>query len=90
MDFLHSFFGAGAQTVPHEQGFLAAVKQKYEPALSLAEAMGTRFEALRVQGDRLVIKAIAPSAEVRDTFLKEIEWLDPNHPDLDIEIRVGA
>lgn len=90
MDFLHRLFGAGAHTAPHEQGFLPALKQKYEPALSLAEAMGTRFEALRVQGERLVIEAIAPSAGVRDTVLKEIERLDPNHTDLDIEIRVRA
>ncbi len=90
MDWLHRFFGAGARTVPHEQGFLSALKQKYEPALSLAEAMGARFQAVRVQGERLVIEAIAPSTEVRDSFLKEIERLDQNHADVDIEIRVGA
>jgi hypothetical protein len=90
MDFVHRFFGAGAHTAPHEQGFLSALKRKYRPALRFAEAMGMRFEALRVEGEKLVIEAIAPSAEVRDTVLKEIELLDLNHSDLAIEIRVAA
>jgi hypothetical protein len=88
MDFLHRLFGSGAHTAPHDPGLLSALKQKYEPALSLAEAIGTPFESPRVEGERLVLEAIAPSAEVRDTVLKEIERLDPNHSDLDIKIRV--
>ena len=90
MDFVHRVFGAGAHTAPRGPGVLVDLKAKYGPALSRAEAMGVRLESLRLQGERLVIEAIAPSRKARDTVLEEIDQLDPNHSDLDLEIRIGA
>ena len=89
MDLLHRLFGGGAHTVPHDKDFLARLERKYEPLLGRAEELGTRLDLVRLEGERLVVEGIAPSAAVRDTILKGIEALDPNHCETSVRIRVG-
>jgi hypothetical protein len=90
MDLVHRLFGGGAHTVPHDDDFIARLKKKYEPLLGRAEEMGTRLDAVRLEGERLVVEGVAPSAAVRDIILKGIESLDPNHSETSVRIRLGA
>jgi hypothetical protein len=89
MDLLHRLFGGGAHTVPHGKDFLARLQRKYEPLLSSAVDMGARLDTVRLEGERLVVEGSAPSAAVRDTILRGIEALDPNHGETSVRIRVG-
>jgi hypothetical protein len=71
-------------------GFIGRLKKKYEPLLGRAEELGTRLEAVRLEGERLVVEGVAPTAAVRDTIMRGIESLDPNHCETSVRIRLGA
>ena len=90
MDLLHRLFGGGAHTVPHDEDFRARLASKYEPLLGRAENLGMRLDSVRLEGERLVVEGIAPSAAVRDSILRGIDALDPNHCETFVRIRVGS
>jgi hypothetical protein len=88
MDFLHRLFGSGAHTAPHPR--VEELRTKYSPLLNMIEERGGRLDELRMEGERLVLRATTRSASERDALRGEIDILDPNHSDLSADIRVGA
>lgn len=88
MDALHRLFGSGAHTAPHPP--LDALAEKYRAVLELVGRLGGRVEELRLEGERLVLRATAPSPGAREAVLKQIERVDPAHSDLSSQVRIAA
>ncbi len=88
MDFIHRAFGGGAHTAPHET--LAALEQKYRPVLERAARLELKIVTLRLEGERVVLEATAPSPEAKEALLQELELLDPNGEEFQAHIAVAA
>jgi nucleoid-associated protein YgaU len=66
------------------------LKQKYQ---SVQNAMGqhqVRLENLNMQGDKLYMRAEAPSEEAKNRVWDQIKMVDPTYSDLIADIRVNA
>ncbi len=65
------------------------LKQKFAPALQFLESRGIPLQALNIQDDRLLVRAVAPSEQVRDEIVEQFRRLDPSldqvHPDIRID-----
>jgi len=87
MDFIHRAFGGGAHTAPHET--LAALEAKYRPVLELANQLGFRISSLRLEGERVIMEAAAPSPKASDAVLRELRLLDPNESEFRATITIA-
>jgi hypothetical protein len=92
MDFIHRLFGSGAHTIPHPdpRRRLEVLKARYQPMFRLMDRQGVTFEEPYVEGERLVVRGEAPTAEARKAVLSLIDTLDANRSDLSVEITVRA
>jgi hypothetical protein len=65
------------------------LKAKFAPALQFLESGKISLQALNIQDDRLLVRVVVPSAEVRDQVVEQFKRLDPSlaevHPDIRIE-----
>ena len=70
---------------------LASLKQKYQTVLSVIEQQQVRLENVHVQGDKLLIKGVAPSQEAKNRVWDQIKLLS-SYEDLicDITVAEGA
>ena len=65
------------------------LKQKYQ---SVQNAMGqhqVRLQNLHMQGDKLFMRAEAPSQDAKNRVWDQIKQIDPNYPDLICDITVN-
>ncbi len=69
---------------------LEEVKQKYHSVLNAIEQQHGRVQELRMEGGKLLIRAIVPSAEAKDRVWDEIRLIDADYPDLLPDIRIAA
>ncbi len=65
------------------------LKVKFRTALDFLESRQIPIQSMSVQDDRLLVRGIAPSAEVRDEIIEEFRRCDPSldnvHPDIRID-----
>ncbi len=73
-----------AQTNPA----LERLKQKYQSVLSLMQQLQARVLNVNIEGTKLLIRGIAPSAEVKNKVWDQIKSVDPGYPDLICDITV--
>lgn len=66
------------------------LKQKYQGALNLMQQQQVRLQNVNMQGDKLFIKATAPSEAVKNKVWDQIKLADPNYSDLIADITVEA
>lgn len=57
------------------------LKGKYQSVLSLMQTERVRIENLNMQGDKLFIRGIAPSQDVKNRVWDQIKLVDPNYSD---------
>lgn len=67
-----------------------ALKQKYAPVLRLLDGSGISLQKLDVENDKLLIRAVVPSTELRDRILRELESIDGAALDSQPDIRIEA
>jgi len=65
-------------------------KQKYAPAFALIEKGGVRLDHLHVQDDKLVMTGAACSEDLKNQIWNEIKGVDPNYPDVQVDIEVDT
>ena len=70
LDRVKKAAGVGGAPAPDDGG--AAVKRKYQGALRLIEVERVRVLSLHVEGGRLYLKGVAPSADARERILAAI------------------
>lgn len=66
------------------------LKQKYQAALNFMQQQQVRLQNVNMQGDKLFIKATAPSEAVKNKVWDQIKLADPNYSDLIADITVDA
>jgi nucleoid-associated protein YgaU len=69
---------------------LASLRNKYDPVVRLIHARGAQVRTIEMQGAKLLIKAEAPSADVKNAIWDEIKKVDPSYADLTADISVNA
>jgi nucleoid-associated protein YgaU len=66
------------------------LKMKYQSALNFMQAQNVQLQNVNMDGDKLFIRAIAPSAEVKNKVWDQIKLVDPNYADLTAQIDAPA
>src|SRR5204862_429177 len=66
------------------------LRHKYDPVVRLMHARGVAIRTIEMQGTKLLLRAEAPSAEVKNAVWDEIKKVDPTYADLAADISVSA
>ena len=68
---------------------LASLRSKYDPVIRLMHSRGAQVRTIEMQGAKLLLKAEAPSADVKNAIWDEIKKVDPSYADLAADISVN-
>lgn len=66
------------------------LKMKYQSVLNFIQAQGANLQNVNMEGDKLLIRASAPSAAIKDKIWDQIKLVDPNFADLTAQIDAPA
>ncbi len=66
------------------------LKQKYQPVQNAMAQHQVRLQNLNMQGDKLFLRAEAPSQEAKNRIWDAIKLVDPSYSDLIADITVAA
>jgi nucleoid-associated protein YgaU len=69
---------------------LDQLKLKYQSVLNFIQAQGAQLQNVNMEGDKLFIRAAAPSADVKNKIWDQIKLVDPNFSDLNAQIDAPA
>jgi len=69
---------------------LAVLRHKYDPVVRLMHARGVAIRTIEMQGTKLLLRAEAPSTDVKNAVWDEIKKVDPTYADLAADISVNA
>jgi LysM repeat protein len=69
---------------------LEQLKQKYQSVLNTIQQSGVRLQNVHVENDKLLIRGEAPSQEAKNRVWDQIKLVDPNYPDLVVDITVSG
>jgi hypothetical protein len=56
------------------------LKLKYQSVLNFIQAQGMQLQNLNMEGDKLLIRATASSADLKNRVWDQIKLVDPGHP----------
>ena len=65
------------------------LKQKYQPALNLMQQLQVQVQTVHMEGPQLLIRGVAPSAEVKNRIWNQIKLIDAMFSDLVCDLRVS-
>ena len=68
---------------------LASLRSEYDPVIRLMHSRGAQVRTIEMQGAKLLLKAEAPSADVKNAIWDEIKKVDPSYSDLTADISVN-
>lgn len=66
------------------------LKTKYQTVLNFIQSQGVQLQNVNMEGDKLLIRASAPSAELKNKVWDQIKLVDPNFSDLIADIQAPA
>jgi nucleoid-associated protein YgaU len=66
------------------------LKLKYQSVLNFIQSQGVQLQNLNMEGDKLLIRASAPSADLKDRVWDQIKLVDPSFSDLIADIQAPA
>ena len=66
------------------------LKMKYQSVLNFIQSNNIQLQNLNMEGDKLLIRAIAPSADAKNRVRDQIKLVDPNFSDLIADIQAPA
>ena len=75
--------------VADSQQQLGALRQKYQSVLTFMEQQGVRVQNVHVEGGKLLIRATAPSQDVKNRVWDQIKLVDSSNADLTADITVA-
>lgn len=79
----------GGSGVAEPQQQLATLKQKYQSVLTFMEQQQVRVQNLHVENGKLVVRATAPSEDVKNKIWNQIKLVDASYGDLSADITVA-
>jgi hypothetical protein len=65
------------------------LKQKYQPAFNLMQQLHVKLQNLNMDGDKLLIRGLASSAEAKSKVWDQIKLIDVTFSDLVCDLRVS-
>lgn len=65
------------------------LKQKYQPVLNLIQQLQVQLQNLNMQGSQLLIRGVAPSADVKNRIWDQVKLVDKSYSDLICDISVS-
>jgi nucleoid-associated protein YgaU len=65
------------------------LKQKYQPVLNLMRQLQVQVQNLNLQGNQLLIRGVAPSAEAKNKVWDQVKLIDSSFSDLICDISVS-
>jgi len=68
---------------------LGQLKQKYQPAMNLAKQLGVQLQNVNMDGDKLFIRGVAPSGDIKNKVWDQIKLIDPTYSDLILDLSVS-
>jgi nucleoid-associated protein YgaU len=68
---------------------LEQLKQKYQPALNLMKQLQVRLQNVNMEGNKLLIRGIAPTAEAKDKVWDQIKLIDASYADLTCDLTIS-
>jgi nucleoid-associated protein YgaU len=66
------------------------LKQKYQPAMNLMQQLQVRLQNVNMEGNKLFIRAEAPSEQAKNQVWDEIKRIDPGYSDLIADVSISA
>src|SRR5580700_5474112 len=66
------------------------LKLKYQAVLNFIQSQGVQLQNLNMEGDKLLIRASAPSADLKNRVWDQIKLVDPSFSDLTADIQAPA
>jgi nucleoid-associated protein YgaU len=66
------------------------LKLKYQSVLNLMQSQNVQLQNLNLQDNKLLIRGLAPSQEVKNKVWDQIKLADPNYSDLIADIQAPA
>ena len=67
------------------------LKMKYQSVLNFIQSQpGVQLQNVNMEGDKLLIRAAAPSPDVKNKIWDQIKLVDPNYSDLTADIQAPA
>jgi len=66
------------------------LKMKYQSVLNFIQSQGVQLQNLNMEGDKLLIRASAPSVDLKNRVWDQIKLVDPNFSDLIADIQAPA
>src|SRR5277367_3645465 len=66
------------------------LKLKYQSVLNFVQAQGVQLQNLNMEGDKLLIRAMAPSQDLKNRVWDQIKLVDPTYSDLIADIQAPA
>ena len=66
------------------------LKMKYQSVLNFVQSQGVQLQNLNMEGDKLLIRATAPSADLKNRVWDQIKLVDPSSSDLIADIQAPA
>jgi LysM repeat protein len=91
MGIFDKMFGRGAENAQRQPGAeqkFNQLRQKYQTVLNSIERQGVRLQNLHIEGDKLVIRGVAPSDQAKNAIWDQIKLVDPSASDLMADISV--
>jgi LysM repeat protein len=65
------------------------LKLKYQPALNLMQQLQVQVQNINMEGTKLLIRGMAPSAEAKNRVWEQIKLIDATYSDLVCDINVS-
>ena len=65
------------------------LKQKYQPALNLMQQRRVEVLNINMSGDKLLIRGVAPSQDVKNEIWNQIKLIDAGYADLTCDLSVS-
>ena len=66
------------------------LKTKFRPALEFIDSQQFHIQALNIQDNRLLVRIVVPSADVRDRVVEQFRRIDPSLSEVHLDIRLDA
>jgi LysM repeat protein len=66
------------------------LKAKYQSVLNFIKEQNVQLQNVNMEGDKLFIRALAPSQDVKNRVWDQIKLVDPNFSDLTADIQAPA
>ena len=66
------------------------LKSKYQSVLNFIQSQGVQLQNVNMEGDKLFIRAAAPSMDLKNKVWDQIKLVDPTYSDLIADIQAPA